>query len=292
MKAFKLFLFLNLFPLAIFCQNTIEYFCQNAPSICNNESVSIDFLPESDDGIINTSGCTVNAFPTNHSTWIALELEEPGFLEFDLVPFDIDDDFDFILFQIEEDCTNHKELRCLASGKNLGEEQSSPQDCLGAIGLRIGENEDFEIAGCSESSNGYINSVFLESNFKYLLLINNYNSERGFNISFSEKLKFKKTGINNCLDELTFQSPSPNDFSINVYPNPVNSILNISTNNSNAEDFDVLIFDNNGSRIRNYNFNPAYANTLSLNIEDIPQGKYFVRVFNENYSKSFSFQKI
>jgi hypothetical protein len=84
-----------------------------------------------------------------------------------------------------------------------------------------------------------------------------------------------KITFDNCTQIIS--SELENDFTI--YPNPANNIITIDLENNYYEKSNIIISDINGKIFRNIkNSN----NKLIINIEDFPQGVYFVILINNN----------
>jgi len=177
--------------------------CPEAVVLCDKSSFVVDTLlgvGAPDPGVTNT--CIGQEFS---SAWYKWTCETPGTLAFTLTPNGYQpgfesDDIDFVVYELPngiEDCSNKVQLRCMASGANVGEPFQSWVRCNGPTGLREGDPDVVEPAGCQQASqNNFVDAIDMEAGKSYALLVNNFSqSGLGFRIDFGG------TG--------TFQGPEP-----------------------------------------------------------------------------------
>lgn len=176
-----------------------EQDCPDAIILCNTENLAVEFLPNAGrDNDEATDTCLDPTFidgtdnpSESNSVWYVFECMNSGQLVFDITPNndnDPEEDLDFVLYELPNgigDCTNKFPLRCMASGitRGFSEDQNAP--CLGPTGLRSGESDDIERAGCQDDSNNYLAPANLTTGTSYALLVNNFSeSEFGFTLDF------------------------------------------------------------------------------------------------------------
>lgn len=73
---------------------------------------------------------------------------------------------------------------------------------------------------------------------------------------------------------------SVNDMNFNIYPNPATDIVNVNVNSNFESEATITIFDNSGKLVKsmfNIHLNDG-LNKISLDILDIPNGSYIVRI--------------
>jgi hypothetical protein len=87
------------------------------------------------------------------------------------------------------------------------------------------------------------------------------------------------------------QSSILNSNSISVYPNPANQVLNVKFNNIKAGMADIQIMDITGRMITETQREVSSGNIISLNIEGLSTGIYFVKVIANNSSQVIKFVK-
>lgn len=126
-----------------------------------------------------------------NSTWIKFEIEKSGSLSFVITPHKSDDDIDFVVFKLPPngDCNQKQIVRCMAAGDSGANAATSP--CMGETGLRDGERDASEDAGCSDpGDNTWLAPLKVVAGEKYVLLISNVSTRGpGFTIRFGGTAK-------------------------------------------------------------------------------------------------------
>jgi hypothetical protein len=120
-----------------------------------------------------------------NSTWLRFEIAESGTLTFTITPHKADDDIDFVVYRsLDGTCNNMKIVRCNAAGDPS--EWSSHSNCLGKTGLRNGETDTSEDAGCFDTDdNAWLAPLNVQKGEKYVILISNVTTRGpGFDIVF------------------------------------------------------------------------------------------------------------
>lgn len=124
-------------------------------------------------------------------TWIKFEIAQSGTLAFTITPAVADNDIDFVVFRLPAngDCAYKQIVRCMAAGDSR--ENAGRSNCLGQTGLRDGEKDSSEDAGCSdEGDNTWLAPLRAVKGEKYVLLISNVTEAGpGFSISFGGSAK-------------------------------------------------------------------------------------------------------
>lgn len=118
-----------------------------------------------------------------NSTWIKFEIAESGTLTFTITPHKTDDDIDFVVYRsLDGSCKNMKIVRCNAAGDPS--DWASHSKCLGKTGLRDGETDSSEDAGCTDTEdNAWLSRLNVLKGEKYILLVSNVSSRGpGFDI--------------------------------------------------------------------------------------------------------------
>jgi len=161
--------------------------CFSASRLCNKDAFSVDNVvgggldPDEARNSSCLSGFGVNS--ETNSTWFQWTAETSGSLTFTLTPSNPADDLDFVLYEIQGDtqtCQGLVELRCMAAGDFV-----FPSPCMGPTGLRTGEPDASEEAGCPQGQNNFLAPIEMEAGKNYALLINNFTStSNGFSIEF------------------------------------------------------------------------------------------------------------
>lgn len=179
---------------------TPEADCKNAVVLCDKSPFAVDSLfgAGMNQNEIEFGNCIQDEF---QSSWYKWTCDESGTLTFTLTPgnhrgrnFE-SDDLDFAVYELLnglDDCSpsSRTVIRCMASGAQgdgLGNSAPLSQwiDCNGPTGLRVGETDITETAGCARGDNNFVAPITMESGKSYMLVINNYSrSGLGFEIEF------------------------------------------------------------------------------------------------------------
>jgi len=184
--------------------------CADARTLCNTESFSVNFLSGGgDDNNELTDTCLdprargINAPSETGSIWYVFTCRNPGDLAFTLTSNrelnrDIDsnpeEDLDFVVYELPDgingngpnNCDNKQFLRCMASGITVGQSEEFNRPCLGQTGLRLGNSDFIEDAGCNGvQDNNFLAPIQMTTGTSYALVVNNFSqSNFGFTIDF------------------------------------------------------------------------------------------------------------
>lgn len=179
--------------------------CPEASILCDKSGFSVQKVTGAgfDRTELDDANCFSNGTTTNNetnSTWYTWTCDEPGDLTFTLTPSNETDDLDFVLYELPNgigDCRGKRVLRCMASG-----DFAYPSRCMGPTGLRAGEDDNSEQAGCgSGRQNNFLSPLNMESGKTYALGINNFTStDNGFSIEFGGSGTFRGPEANFILD--------------------------------------------------------------------------------------------
>jgi len=179
--------------------------CPDAVVLCDKSNFTIEQLL-GEGSITNelTGSCVQPGQEMERaSAWYVWTCDISGTLEFTITPGNTSspvEDIDFILYELPaglNDCSNRRSIRCMFSGETNGQSAQQNAPCLGPTGLRNGETDTDETAGCSAGDNNFVSPINMVSGTSYGLLINNF-SQTGFGFS----IEFGGTG--------TFLGPEPN----------------------------------------------------------------------------------
>jgi len=172
--------------------------CSKAVVLCDKSPFVVESLQGagSNRNEIEPGNCIFEEF---QSSWYKWTCDQSGSLTFTLTPNNhrgrdfVSDDLDFALYELPgglNDCGNKKLVRCMASGANIGPNgQPEPLSlwvgCNGPTGLRQGETDITETAGCSQGDNNFVRPLDMEAGKSYVLIVNNFSkSGIGFSIEF------------------------------------------------------------------------------------------------------------
>lgn len=177
--------------------------CSAAVVLCDRSPFLIENLNSVGSDRDEVDGTCING--ETASSWYKWTADQSGTLEFTLTPNNIADDLDFAVFRLPnglDECDNKELVRCMASGETGGASDRQNEPCMGATGLRVGETDLEETAGCQPGDNNFVAALEMVQGESYALVVNNFSeSGSGFSIDFGG------TG--------TFLGPEP-DFTIDA----------------------------------------------------------------------------
>jgi SprB repeat/CHU_C Type IX secretion signal domain len=132
--------------------------------------------------------CFFNGSPgikESNSTWFVWTCSKSGTLTFSLSPLNLPDDIDFVIYRLPNgigNCNNKQILRCMASGEG----PPYPSPCLGPTGLRVGDTDVSEDAGCQEAGDdAWLAPLDMIQGETYALVVNNFSQTgNGFAVEF------------------------------------------------------------------------------------------------------------
>jgi PKD repeat protein len=165
--------------------------CFNASILCDKSGFSVQKVTGagSNNTELNDASCFFNGQGTNfetNSTWFLWTCDQPGTLEFTLSPLNPTDDLDFVVYRLPAGlgtCSGKQVVRCMASGESFGINSIA---CLGPTGLRAGDADISEDAGCSNAGDdAWLSPLDMLSGETYALCVNNFSSTgNGFSVLF------------------------------------------------------------------------------------------------------------
>ena len=212
-----------------------EQDCATAVVLCDKNAFTIEKLQGfgqfSDeargsclDGITPDSPPTQTPDQTETgSVWYKWTARTSGSLTFTLTPNsdDPEEDLDFAVYRLPggiNDCDAKELLICMASGANFGLNAADDTPCKGPTGLREGEDDTMEFAGCSFGDNNFAAPLQMIQGESYALIVNNFSqSGFGFSINFGgtgeflgPEPDFEFTTVDNfeCDKTITFENLS------------------------------------------------------------------------------------
>lgn len=127
----------------------------------------------------------------SNSTWFVWTCSQSGTLDFTLTPTNPADDLDFVVYRLPNgigNCSGKQIVRCMASG----EFNAPTSPCMGPTGLRPGDPDISEDAGCQEANDdAWLKSLDMIAGETYALAINNFTSTgNGFSVEFEGSGEF------------------------------------------------------------------------------------------------------
>jgi len=262
--------------------------CDSPFPICEKKTYNFGYLNgfgRNLEQISNTS-CFEgsNAIETN-SIWLEWNILKNGTLTFVLNPENKNDDLDFILYKYKSNCESKEEVRCMASGENLGSSIRN-SECTGQTGLKLTSVDDFEKQGCKYNDDNFLKFLAVEEGEQYLLLVNNYNSKSGFSISFEGSAEF------NMVNDCKFINPNEEILITNLFPNPTTNEINVQFITHREKDYSLKILDIAGKEIySSYKTASMGLNHSNIIVENFISGTYILVVATDGYSTAKRFIK-
>lgn len=124
------------------------------------------------------------------STWYVFTAANNGTLEFRLVPNNLDDDLDFVVYRLPNgvgDCTDKIVERCMAAGDLV-----STSPCMGPTGLNAASTSIEHAPGCLfPDDNNFLKYLDCLAGSTYALAINNFTSTgNGFQLEWGGSVEF------------------------------------------------------------------------------------------------------
>ena len=163
--------------------------CPTASVLCDKSPFVVQSVTGAGTNIseLNDATCFSNGSPGNfesNSTWFVWICSKSGPLTFTLTPLSIADDLDFVLYRLPNgpgNCQGKQVVRCMASG-----EFNYQSPCMGPTGLRVGDTDISEDAGCTDAGdNAWLAPFDMVEGETYALCVNNFTtSGNGFSIEF------------------------------------------------------------------------------------------------------------
>ncbi len=169
--------------------------CPTASVLCDKSPFVVQSVTGAGKDIseLNDATCFSNGAPGNfesNSTWFTWICSKSGSLTFTLTPLSIADDLDFALYRLPNgvgDCKGKQIVRCMASG-----DFNYQSPCMGPTGLRVGDPDVSEDAGCTDAGdNAWLAPFDMIAGETYALCVNNFTtSGNGFSVEFGGSGEF------------------------------------------------------------------------------------------------------
>lgn len=227
-----------------------------------------------------------DAFQETNSLWLKWKIKKAGDLSFIITPHDSASDLDFIVFKIMNgQCNVLKEVRSMVAGENIGEDVSSYINCSGTTGLTPYSYKEFDNAGCSPDSDNFLKALETSEGEEYMLLVNNFESESGFSISFEGSTELSIFEDCNKLSD-GFEI-------INLFPNPGKDFVNVEYHALTGSPADFSVINNKGEILSTgvTELKPG-KNSFTIQTENLSSGSYIIQIRQDKSVASRIFIKI
>ena len=203
------------------------------------------------------------------------------------------DDIDFILEQFNPDGNNWLKTRISVNGPNVNRLPAASY-CNGAnSGLKDSESPNPELDGCNPTtivnSDGYVLTVNAAIGSKYRLFVNNWYTNDGFTISFTNdpitSCKFtscRASTQNGSKISSNGNNKNPNEIlnsELLIAPNPTNEIFTATYEQTEKENAIFELYDYSGRLIEIQKSDAEqYRHTISFDLNNKPNGLYYLKV--------------
>jgi len=165
--------------------------CPTSSILCDKSPFVVQYVTGagSNNGEMQDAACFNNGVPgifESNSTWFVWTCAQSGTLTMTLSPLNGPDDLDFVIYRLPNgigNCNGKIVERCMASGQSQGINSTA---CLGPTGMRNGDPDTSEDAGCSEAGDdAWLKPLDMVQGVTYALAVNNFSATgNGFSIEF------------------------------------------------------------------------------------------------------------
>ncbi|MFN0033860.1 MAG: T9SS type B sorting domain-containing protein [Saprospiraceae bacterium] len=165
--------------------------CATSSILCDKSPFVVQYVTGagSNNSEMQDAACFNNGVPglyESNSTWFSWTCSQSGTLTMTLTPLNGPDDLDFVIYRLPNgigNCNGKVLERCMASGQS---QTLNSAACLGPTGMRNGDPDTSEDAGCEEpGDDAWLRPLDMIQGETYTLVINNFsNTGNGFAIEF------------------------------------------------------------------------------------------------------------
>ncbi len=211
-------------------------------------------------------------FKETNSIWLKWKVAKRGSLSFIITPNVLEDDIDFVIFKkTNSTCISMTEIRSLTTGQNIDDSPATYIKCSGIAGLADDANDEYDHAGCTESSDNFLKSIDMNEDDEYVLFVNNFESTNGFSISFTgdavlqawDDCILSKAGI-----EIT-----------RLFPNPTKDYVTLEFSAKKDVETEISLSDIKGRKIFIKNVIPVSdLHRAQLETDRLAPGSYIVQI--------------
>lgn len=172
--------------------------CVGAVILCDKSDLIVKKLmgPGKEQAEVGFTTCS-GRLDERNSVWIKWQVAKSGSIEFIIDPLEPADDLDFVVYRLDGEfagCSRKHEIRCLASGENIGAPEEDSYPCRGRMGLARNASDLGEGEGCGDRHDNYLAAIDAQAGEQYILYINNYSSGNGFKLEWGGDAAFGTPG--------------------------------------------------------------------------------------------------
>lgn len=190
--------------------------CPTASILCDKSPFVVQYVTGAGANNLEMQDATCfnNGVPgvfESNSTWFVWTCSKSGTLTMTLTPLNGPDDLDFVIYRLPNgigNCTGKVWERCMASGQSQGINSAA---CLGPTGMREGDPDISEDAGCSDpGDDAWLKPLDMIQGVTYALVVNNFSATgNGFSVEFGGSGEFlgPEADFNTLPDEVCLGTP-------------------------------------------------------------------------------------
>lgn len=245
-------------------------------TLLTNQTVSVTDLNISRSGHSSVKGSCIPSLQHSNNAWFKWIAPVSGQVAMGIVPFNLNNDIDFVIFKLDEKTNNLIEVRCSAAGPVINKPKL-PFNCNGGTGLHEISSKKQAAAGCFNILNNYLENIDATENEIYYIQVINFGSQEGFDITL-------------MMDEILNVSHSAEVklLSWTIYPNPVLSNISIYISHDlrpAAEE--VKIYDSLGRYIKSHQITKGVNDQIEIDASTLSTGIYSIILYTPGaiYSK-------
>ncbi|MBP6680262.1 MAG: T9SS type A sorting domain-containing protein [Saprospiraceae bacterium] len=256
--------------------------CNTALELCDNSLLYI--IPGGGEGLADPDIEFTCIHQEYNPVWVKWTVIEDGIISFVLSPDSLYQDLDFVVFQAgsDYDCTTKTQIRCMASGANVGQPPHEWVNCSGSTGLAIGNTDVEEPAGCASGSNNYLAPIQAVAGDQYIMLINEF-SESGMGYT----LHFTGTAVLDCSTGTAYPERALPQVSFSVYPTVSSGTIFIRIVGVGLPDKHLNVFSAEGQIV--YSTEELSGTVFQVNLDHLPSGTYFAVLTTGNSTQTQKF---
>ncbi len=278
---FKLFIVLLLWSLTIKGQSLENKDCSTALDLCGVspfQLISTEGVGMQDTILQNS--CLASEY---NSLWIKINIQSEGYLTFKFTPNNPTVDLDFAVFRSAlSNCENNELIRCMASGINIGNPDSTQLDrCLGATGLRENEIDFEETSGCQAADNNFLAPIDCQLGEVYYIILNDFSYALD-----TTMLEFGGTAEINCITTNISESNFKPE-QISLFPNPSVGPINYHIPEQYVGG-SLRLIDLQGNTV--HFIEKLVSRSGNLLLSQLENGMYSIVISNKNSSIAERFQ--
>lgn len=209
---------------SLLLSHTLQSECASALVLCDKSPLSISTILSATENISSVDvPCLDEDFIATNTLWLKWKVATAGSLGFAVQPLISNDDVDFVLYKLPNGllaCDEKVVMRCMMAGPVLGElNKTEVLPCAGVTGLSIITDLISLGKGCPGEENNFLSPLEVESGESYALLVYNFRSNGGVNISFGGSCTFELIG-SKCAEVISTVNTPQNAHFASVFPNP------------------------------------------------------------------------